>query len=225
VTHSGGGSGLVVCAVFKTAGRRQWWLRWVRFPHAPANSGGNGKRRIGSRRLQARFTIPFSPFPFPLFLVTSLLLSAPRYLVGQIPFPTPSGRQDTSRTDTVKVPAFRFPPPTPPLAAMARSMLIPGWGQAVLGRRVTGAAFVFWEGVTITMTYKASHQLRLYRRTATDKVPAKKQEVQDWIVLLVFNHLFAGAEAFVAAQLWDFPAEAQIQALPGGFGVGFRLRL
>src|SRR5213078_3390312 len=133
-------------------------------------------------------------------------------------------RQDTSRADTVKVPAFRFDPPTSPLAAMGRSLLLPGWGQSVLQRRVTGAVFVFWEGVTLTMTLKASHQLQYDRAIGSDKVKAKKQEVQDWLVLLVFNHLFAGAEAYVAAQLWDFPAEAEIRALPTGFGVGIRLR-
>jgi hypothetical protein len=111
------------------------------------------------------------------------------------------------------------------MAAMARSLLLPGWGQAVLGRRVTGAAFVFWEGITLTMTLKSSHQLRFYRRIGSEKVESKKQEVQDWIVLLVFNHLFAGAEAFVAAQLWDFPGAAEIRPMPGGIGVGLRVPL
>ena len=64
-------------------------------------------------------------------------------------------------------------------AAMARSMLLPGWGQLVLHRRVTGAFFVFWEGVTLTMTLKASHQLALYENTSPDKVAKKKQEVQE----------------------------------------------
>ena len=105
-------------------------------------------------------------------------------------------------------------------------MLLPGWGQAVLHRRVTGAFFVFWEGVTLTMTLKASHQLQLYENIAPEKVDKKKQEVQDWLVLLIFNHLLAGAEAYVAAQLWDFPAQPEIRALPaGGIGAGFRVRL
>src|SRR5262249_13138740 len=138
----------------------------------------------------------------------------------------PPANQDTSRRDTIKVPAFRFQPPTPPLAAMGRSFLLPGWGQAVLHRRVTGAFFVFWEGVTLTMTLKASHQLNLYETTDTTKVAKKKQEVQDWLVLLIFNHLMAGAEAYVSAQLWDFPAQAEIRALPDGqIGAGLRFRL
>ena len=194
----GGGSGLVVCTVFKTAGRRQWWLRWVRFPHAPA-------------RILAVL----------IGIAAVGLVSRPAS--AQIPFPTPAARQDTSGKDTIKVPPFRFEPPTPPLAAMARSMLFPGWGQALLGRRVTGAGFVFWEGVTLTMTLKAAHQLRYERLVNSTKVTARKQEVQDWLVLLVFNHLFAGAEAFVAAQLWDFPVQAELRPVAGGVGAGFRV--
>lgn len=106
---------------------------------------------------------------------------------------------------------------------MARSLLLPGWGQAVLHRRVTGAVFVFWEGLSLTMTLKASDQLRYLRGTSSDTlaVRLKKQEVQDWAVVLAFNHLMAAAEAFVSAELWDFPAELEARALPGGrLGVG-----
>ena len=36
---------------------------------------------------------------------------------------------------------------------------------------------------------------------------------------LVFNHLFAGADAFVAAQLWDLPAQVSLRAAPRGLAV------
>jgi len=96
----------------------------------------------------------------------------------------------------------------------------------VLNRRVTGAVFVFWEGVALTMTIKSSHRLAYFREVGdTVRVAKKKQEVQDWAVLLAFNHLLAGAEAFVSAQLWDFPAEVELRSLPGGLGVGIRVRV
>jgi hypothetical protein len=38
------------------------------------------------------------------------------------------------------------------------------------------------------------------------------------VVLLAFNHLFSGLEAYVSAHLDDFPGDLQIQAVPGGFG-------
>ena len=114
-----------------------------------------------------------------------------------------------------------------PFTAFARSLLLPGWGQAVLGRRGTGAVFVFWEGLTLTMTLKANHQLRYLRRIGDEeRIEAKKQEIQDWAVLLVFNHLVAGAEAFVSAHLWDFPVELETQTLPGRrAGLGLRVAL
>jgi hypothetical protein len=39
---------------------------------------------------------------------------------------------------------------------------------------------------------------------------------EDWVAVLVFNHLFAGADAFVAAQLWDLPGKLSIRATPNG---------
>ena len=155
------------------------------------------------------------------------LTALPAVAAAQLPVPSPrSARQDTLRRDTIPVPQFRFPPPTPPLLAMARSMLVPGWGQAVLHRRVTGAVLVFWEGVSLTMALKASEQLSYLRRTGADTlaVRLKKQEVQDWIVVLVFNHLMAGAEAFVSAELWDFPLTLEARALPANrVGLGATL--
>jgi hypothetical protein len=148
---------------------------------------------------------------------------------AQIPIPPvgqrPAGQDSARAADTVRVPPFRVQPPISPLGAFGRSLLVPGWGQAVLGRRVTGAFFVFWEGLTITMTLKASHQLDYFQEVGTEEqIEAKKQEIQDWVVLLVFNHLLAGAEAFVSAYLWDFPVELEQRALPGGrVGVGARV--
>jgi hypothetical protein len=85
--------------------------------------------------------------------------------------------------------------------------------------------FVFWEGISLTMTLKAAHQLAYLTDIGSDKVPSKKQELQDWAVLLGFNHLLAGAEAYVSAQLWDFPGEIQLRVLPHGIGAGIRLPL
>lgn len=187
--------GLVVCAVFKTAGRRQWWLRWVRFPHAPAI----------------------------VLLIASLGVAQPAW--AQFGPPVRRGVDSSQVIDTIPVPQFRVPPPVSPISAVLRSIILPGWGQAILGRRVTGAVFVFWEGVSLTMTLKAAHRLAYLKDIGSDKVAAKKQELQDWAVLLGFNHLLAGAEAYVAAQLWDFPGEIQLRVLPGGVGAGFSFPL
>jgi hypothetical protein len=106
-----------------------------------------------------------------------------------------------------------------PMGAFFRSLLVPGWGQAVSGRRVTGALFATWEGVTVMMTLKASSELGYLKEANSVSVTAKRQEVQDWLVLWIFNHLFSGAEAFVSAHLVDFPRDLKVRAFPGGVGI------
>jgi hypothetical protein len=160
-------------------------------------------------------------------LVTAVGLCGVRTAArAQIPIPQlpqPEG------ADTVKVPVFRFEPPISPAGALFRSLLLPGWGQSALDRRVTGAVFVFWEGITLGMTIKSAVQLDYLESLGSEEelIDAKKQEIQDWVVLLAFNHLLAGAEAFVSALLWDFPEELDLQAMPvtNGVGIGGTIRL
>ena len=110
-----------------------------------------------------------------------------------------------------------------PVGALWRSLLLPGWGQAVTGRNVTGAIFGIWEGTTMYMTLKAQQEANYFKASNSPNLHAKRQEVQDWLVLWGFNHLFSGAEAFVAAHLRDFPKDLKIQAVPGGVGLSFPL--
>lgn len=110
-----------------------------------------------------------------------------------------------------------------PLSAFWRSLLIPGWGQAATKRWVTGATFTVWEGTCIMMTLKAKGELKHIRAVGALHVTTKEQEVQDWAVLWIFNHLFAGAEAFVSAHLQDFPADLHIRAVPRGLVVSVPL--
>jgi hypothetical protein len=108
--------------------------------------------------------------------------------------------------------------PISPLNAFWRSFLLPGWGQARLNRKLTGGLFIAWEGVTLGMSLKTRHELAYLRRTRSIRADDKRREHEDWIVLLVFNHLFAGLEAYVSAHLTDFPGDLSLRAVPGGFG-------
>ena len=118
--------------------------------------------------------------------------------------------------------------PISPMGAFWRSVLMPGWGQARLNRKLTGGIFVGWEGVTLGMSLKTRHELGYLRRINSVRAENKRREHEDWIVLLVFNHLFAGLEAYVSAHLADFPEDLHLQAVPGGVGasvsVPFRVR-
>ena len=61
-------------------------------------------------------------------------------------------------------------------------------------------------------------------RFDSDRVDARRTQVEDWIAVLAFNHLFAGADAFVASLLWDLPARVGARDLPRGWGLGLSVR-
>ncbi len=115
---------------------------------------------------------------------------------------------------TDSVPTIR--PPVSPMGAFWRSLVLPGWGQAQLGRRTAGAFFLAFEGVALGMTLTTSSQLKYLEDTNSGSVDSKKQQQQDWLVLLGLNHLLAAMEAYVSAHLWDFPGDLTIQAAPNG---------
>ena len=115
-------------------------------------------------------------------------------------------------SDTVAVPHVS------PMGAFWRSLPLPGWGQAKLDRRLTGGIFLAFEGITLGMAVKARQELEYLRRTNSGRADNKRQEHEDWLVLLVFNHLFAALDAFVRRHLCDFPDDLKLQATPGGVG-------
>jgi hypothetical protein len=143
------------------------------------------------------------------------LLGAGNSLAAQTPRPG----ADTSVTSP------QSPAPSTqlrPLPAFFHSLLIPGWAQSKLDRKLTAGLFIAWEGVTLGMAAKADGEVKYLRRIypdSSDRVTDKKKERQDWLILLAFNHLFAGLEAFVSSQLQDFPADVKLRAAPRGIGV------
>jgi hypothetical protein len=120
--------------------------------------------------------------------------------------------------------SIRPRPPISPGTAFLRSFVLPGWGQASLNRNVTGGVFVAFEGIAIAMVWKSGWQTD-FARVRNKNVQPHIQERQDWTVLLVFNHLMAATEAFVSANLYDFPAALDMRELPdGSTGYGVRVR-
>jgi len=150
-------------------------------------------------------------------LVYAVLLSVSStvLLSAQVP--------DTAHAPIVTTGALLVPTDTThrlrPMGAFLRSLLLPGWGQAATGRHVAGAVFATWEGVSAMMTLKAQSEFHYLREARSVNVGAKRQEVQDWLVLWIFNHFFSGAEAFVSAHLQDFPKDLKVRAFPGGVGL------
>jgi len=73
-------------------------------------------------------------------------------------------------------------------------------------------------GLPVPDTYIAS-------RFTPDRIKARRTHYEDWIAAIIFNHLFSGADAYVAANLWDFNANIGVVAAPGSAGVYASLRL
>jgi len=168
------------------------------------------------------------------------VLFAVSALRAQVPVDTvraDSARADSARAAVAAAPAAVTArdtlggPPISPRSAFLRSLIVPGLGQAALDRGTAGGIFVSLEALSLLMTIKSKRDLRVARRLEADslflgldadgdtlfapspvagRVRARKQHVEDWVALLIFNHLFAAADAFVAAQLWDVPARVSV---------------
>lgn len=63
-------------------------------------------------------------------------------------------------------------------------------------------------------------------RYDSEWVRTRRLHYEDWLAVLFFNHLFAGADAFVAAQLWDVDAKlgARVTAFGPAFGATISFR-
>ena len=77
---------------------------------------------------------------------------------------------------------------------------------------ITGVAARDTLGRPIVATWARSKYTNAWVRT-------RRLHREDWMALLIFNHLFSGADAFVAAQLWDLPAKVGLRQTPIGPGI------
>ncbi len=198
----GGGSGLVAWPVFKTA------------TEAPMVSP------VGSIPTRSRHHLAL--------LLTGALALLPGSLRAQdttVVSPSVVVIQSQPARDTVNYPR----PPVSPMGAFFRSLAVPGWSQSILNRRLTAGLFIAVEGLAVGMTVKTSIELGYLRRTGNDDLAdAKRQQQEDWITVMAFNHLFAGLEGYVGAHLWDFPEDIRLRAVPlpaGGIGAGIQIPL
>jgi hypothetical protein len=149
------------------------------------------------------------------------------------PLVAPRLGADTIRRAPRRAPVLK--PPVSPRRAFLLSALVPGYAQTRLERGTSGAFFAGIEMASIAMLRRSVNDLREVRRAGRDTLPgnftvnpntgvrtptqgegllprfdatierSRRLHIEDWTAALVFNHLIAGADAFVAAQLWDVP--------------------
>lgn len=141
----------------------------------------------------------------------------------------------------VHVAADSLTPPISPRRAFLYSFLLPGFAQSILRRHRAGATFVLVEAISLAMIRESAADVHEARRLEGDSivvsyvdasgnpgivrgppkfddkyVHTRQTHVEDWAALLVANHLFAAADAFVAANLWDVPARLAMRLQPHG---------
>ena len=150
--------------------------------------------------------------------------------------PVGAARPDTAgRPRVVRSRDPLLDPPIAPGRAFLRSFAVPGWGQLRLGRTRSGLVFSAVELGTIAWGIKAWRDLSSAKDLRRDSVQvdgsnpptfesaadeglinARKLHFEDAVAVLIANHLLAGADAFVAAHLWDLPARVSIRSIPRG---------
>ena len=155
-------------------------------------------------------------------------------------------RTDTSRLASTLRPRGITRPPLSPGKAFLTSFALPGYAQARFDRGSAGALFVAVELGALAMVKRSSDQVREARRFLNDSLPTdftvgtdgtltpvarssggftmdlvrrRRLHLEDWLAVIAFNHLLAGADAFVSAQLWDLPAALSAYPSPGGGAV------
>ncbi|MDB4884710.1 MAG: hypothetical protein JWN79_148 [Gemmatimonadetes bacterium] len=138
-------------------------------------------------------------------------------------------------------------PPLSPRRAFLYSLALPGYAQSILGRPTAGAIFAVAEAIGIAMLRESNAELRQARRLRQDSlvvigydqngaairspstyndelINLRRGHREDWVAALVANHFFAGADAYVAANLWDLPAQVAVKQTDRGTVVAARLR-
>jgi hypothetical protein len=147
-------------------------------------------------------------------------------------------RDSAAAVDTVG-PEPERKPPISPRRAFLTSLVFPGYGQSLLNRHRTGTILLAFEATALVMRHQMAEDLREARQIVVDSVPVsfsdadgnpvttyqssafptsliktRKSHVEDWTAVIIANHLFAAADAYVAALLWDLPSEVAIRATP-----------
>jgi hypothetical protein len=162
--------------------------------------------------------------------------------------PVTAQARDTTAADSAG-PRPEVRPPISPRRAFLYSLALPGYAQSILGRGKSGTLILGFETAAIVMLRESSLNLREARRFLNDSVivsyvdangapqvrweptrftrqlvQTRREQVEDWIAVLIGNHLFAAADAYVAALLWDLPVEVAATAMPRAATFAMRVR-
>lgn len=157
-----------------------------------------------------------------------------------VPLPSTSARRDTAVSTVLRDTTMLRRPPMSPRRAFLSSFLLPGYAQSRLNRPTASILFATVELLSLGMARKSAQDMREAERaprgftitgytidpttgiaTPSDSVESRFTEsrrrarhlhYEDWIALIALNHIISGADAYVAANLWDFKANVAVSA-------------
>ena len=181
-----------------------------------------------------------------------LLVAISTHIIGAQVRPDTTARPvvpDTTPAVDTAGPHPELRAPLSPKRAFLYSLLLPGYSQSVLGRHRAGALQLAFEAASIIMIRQSAADVREARRMQADsitisfvdaaglpglqRVPSpftaslvrsRRSHLEDWIAVLLANHLFSAADGYVAALLWDLPAEVSVSASESSTNLGVRVR-
>lgn len=198
--------------VFKTGVTRQSRVWWVRFPHSPAIALVLAlcTATVGSAQSTDSARAGMSASPKPALRDSSLVpplsprraflmsLLIPGY--SQLRLQRPNGAALFGAAEVLSIGMARK-------AALdlrearrgARDSVVLTWQT----NPVTGGVLVD------SITGKPKPATYERNRNTPERIAARRTHYEDWIAAIVFNHLISAADAYVAANLWDFPVNVK----------------
>jgi hypothetical protein len=193
-----------------------------------------------------RLTLSARPWRI-VFLACAAALASQPLPAQQRPPARPPADTTTTTVDTAG-PKPERQPPISPRRAFLYSLVLPGYAQSVLGRGRAGTLQLSFEAVALVMLRQSAADVREARRNVADSIPvsfvdatgapkiryertpfptslikSRRAHLEDWIAVLIANHLFAAADGYVAALLWDLPSEIALRATPRSAELALRV--
>jgi hypothetical protein len=223
-TDHGGGWGLVASPVFKTGVTRHGRAGWVRFPHSPAMALAlmlaliTPSLAIAQRTDSTRAGVTRKA---PIDTAGSRLRIKPgRAFLGSLLIP---GMEQVKLGRPKAATLFAI------VEAGTIAMSAKSWNdlsKAKAARNDTVAIAVLGSNgqpVIDPVTGIPDSTYAPRNPNLVGRIKARRTHLEDWIAAIVFNHLFAGADAFVAANLQDFNTNVQANSTADGIRVVARV--
>lgn len=197
--------------------------------------------------------MPPVPRPLTLVILLGLAAAAPRHAQGQVRIDTTTILRGAGALDSIRPPlspgrAFLNSMMLPGLGQARLQRQVPGAFYWTVEAASFAMLFKTANELRIAKSRSRDAVVNTYRvNPATgapvldqdgafipvdtvpnpydaDLVNARRSQFEDWVTLIVFNHLFSGADAFVSSLLWDVPAHVGFRPAPAGIGAGLYIR-